>query len=297
MTQLQPKYPISNLLQGLAQTNSCNCKHNYAGSGSIYYSVERIWKISNGISRMRYRDKKKSNFVKRRMEQCCISSAEKMGVIANVNSSEEEFGYLVNNYAGWKVRRLAENDEAEMKSVAQVQAQAFHVPVLLFDDIFFQFFQAEVLSGLLYRLRKSPPDRYASLVAEAVGDETETRLVGVVDVTVQRDESVLGHFSGAEEYLYISGIAVLNSFRRRKVATALLKACDVLSHLWGYKYMALRAYEDDLGARKLYANAGYSIVSGDPHWMTSWVGKRRRVLMAKTSPYYSPQGFHRPVLE
>lgn len=65
------------------------------------------------------------------------------------------------------------------------------------------------------------------------------------------------------------------------MATALLKACDKLSILWRFDYLVLRAYEDDLGARKLYSNAGYRVVSGDPAWMTTWIGRRRRVLMIK----------------
>lgn len=76
----------------------------------------------------------------------------------------------------------------------------------------------------------------------------------------------------------------LNMFcRRKKIATSLLKACDVLSETWGFQYLTLRAYEDDLGAQKLYASAGYKVVSGDPPWMTTWIGKRRRVLMIKCS--------------
>lgn len=63
----------------------------------------------------------------------------------------------------------------------------------------------------------------------------------------------------------------------------LLKACDLLSVLWGFEYLALRAYEDDFGARKLYTNAGYRVVSGDPQWMTTWIGRKRRVLMIKRS--------------
>ncbi|KAK3003166.1 hypothetical protein RJ639_019851 [Escallonia herrerae] len=176
---------------------------------------------------------------------------------------------------GWQVRRMIEK-EAEMRKVAQVQAEAFHEPVIFFNDLFFQFFQAEVLSGLFYRLRKSPPDRYACLLAEpASGSPQEPRqeLVGVVDVTVLRDEAVLQHLLGVNEYLYV----------RQKVASALLKGCDVLSVRWGYHYLALRAYEDDWGARKLYTNAGYRIVSGDPPWMTTWIGRRRRILMIKRS--------------
>lgn len=70
--------------------------------------------------------------------------------------------------------------------------------------------------------------------------------------------------------------------RRQKVGSVLLKACDVLSNLWGFKYLVLRAYEDDVGARRLYTKAGYRVVSSDPQWMT-WIGRKRRVLMIKES--------------
>ncbi|GMH00355.1 hypothetical protein Nepgr_002194 [Nepenthes gracilis] len=184
---------------------------------------------------------------------------------------------------GWKVRRMVEEDR-EIRKVSQIQAEAFHVKTSLFNDLFFQFFQAEVLSGLLYRLRNSPPDRYACLVAEAATgdsspDSRPPELVGVVDVTVLREKGVLEHLQGAEEYLYVSGIAVSHNYRRRKIATVLLKACERISILWGYKYLVLRAYEDDLGARALYMNAGFQVVSGDPFWVAwcySQLWARRR---------------------
>jgi hypothetical protein len=65
--------------------------------------------------------------------QSSASSAEKVGSV----------GYLVNE-CGWKVRRLVETAD-EMRMVAQVQAEAFHVPVALFNDFFFQFFQVSPL--------------------------------------------------------------------------------------------------------------------------------------------------------
>ncbi|KAG2664237.1 hypothetical protein I3760_16G071500 [Carya illinoinensis] len=184
---------------------------------------------------------------------CSTSSADQeVGLVGNGNSAinaEGKSRYLVDEY-GWKVRRLVVKED-EMRKAAQVQAEAFHEPVALFNDFFFEFFQ---------------------------------QLVGIVDVTVLRDKAVLEHLpAGAEEYLYVSGIAVLKEFRRQKIATVLLKACDVLSTLWGFKYLALRAYEDDLGARKLYASAGYQVVSGDPPWMSTWIGRKRRILMIKTS--------------
>ncbi|GFP86764.1 hypothetical protein PHJA_000820200 [Phtheirospermum japonicum] len=119
-------------------------------------------------------------------------------------------GYLISDVK-WQVRRMVETED-EMKQVANVQAEAFHEPVFLFDDLFFDFFKAEVLSGLLYRLRNSSPNRYACLVAEPKSDSQESNkeLVGVVDVTVQMEGSVLEHLPGVQEYLYVSGIAVFN---------------------------------------------------------------------------------------
>lgn len=60
-------------------------------------------------------------------------------------------------------------------------------------------------------------NRYACLVAEPRNEVQESRkeLAGVVDATVLREDSVLQHLLGAKEYLYVSGIAVLNKFRFR----------------------------------------------------------------------------------
>ena len=153
--------------------------------------------------------------------------------------------------------------------------------------------QAEVLAALIYKLRNSPPDRYACLVAEEADEPSQSqapfeKIIGVVDCTVQDEGDILRNLQGVQEYFYVSGIAVLPSFRRRKVGTALLKACEVLALEWRQRFMALRAYEDDSSARGLYAKAGYRVVSRDPEWVT-WVGRRRRVLMVKDLPVHDAQ--------
>ncbi|XP_010534101.1 PREDICTED: uncharacterized protein LOC104809733 [Tarenaya hassleriana] len=210
----------------------------------------------------------------------CLSTESVTGL---TRSAETDLRYVVSEH-GWGVRRLAKEDEEEMRKVSLVQAEAFHNPVALFDDFFFLFFQAEVLSVLLYKLKNSPPDRYACLVAEAERDESEGSdsgrgIVGVVDVTAMRDASVLRHFPDVDEYLYVSGLAVSKSQRRRKVGSTLLKGCDVVREKWGMKLMALRAYEDDRAARKLYANAGYRVIEADPPWFSTWLGRKRRLLI------------------
>ncbi|CAH9126276.1 unnamed protein product [Cuscuta epithymum] len=199
-------------------------------------------------------------------------------------SRQESSGFLVRDHEyGWEVRKMVQSED-EIREVAEVQAEAFYEPAFFFNALFFHFFKAEVLSGLLYRLKNSPPQRYACLVAQRWKDMGEIKaVVGVVDVTVFRDRNVLRHLEGAHDYLYISGIAVLRKFRRQKVATALLKACEMIANQWGFEYLVLMAYEEDLGAQTLYTNVGYKVVSKDPPWLTSWIGRRRRVLMVKRS--------------
>ncbi|CAM0949916.1 unnamed protein product [Alopecurus aequalis] len=229
----------------------------------------------------------KKTLLARRGRLPCLPTKEEVGA---VGSAEER--YLARE-GGWGVRRMGRVGE-EMRRVALVQAEAFHVPVALFDDFFFNFFKAEVLSALIYKLRNSPPDRYACLVAEEADAATQLfqapfeKIIGVVDCTVQDEGDILNNLQGVQEYFYVSGIAVLPSFRRRKVGTALLKACEVLALAWKQRFMALRAYEDDSSARGLYSKAGYRVVSRDPGWVT-WVGRRRRVLMIKDLPIHDPQ--------
>jgi len=70
---------------------------------------------------------------------------------------KQQFEYLACEY-GWRVRKLFENAE-EIRKASQVQAEAFHVPISIFNDLFFQFFQVLLLSFsfffLLFQSNKS----------------------------------------------------------------------------------------------------------------------------------------------
>lgn len=53
-------------------------------------------------------------------------------------------------------------------------------------------------------------------MAEKAGEadtSSSSSVVGVVDITVQTENSVLRHFPGEEEYLYVSGLAVSKAQR------------------------------------------------------------------------------------
>lgn len=75
------------------------------------------------------------------------SSAEEVSFVGSGKfgiDSKGEFKYLVSEY-GWKIRSLFRNGD-EVRKAAQVQAEAFHEPVFLFNDLFFQFFQVNFLN-------------------------------------------------------------------------------------------------------------------------------------------------------
>lgn len=124
---------------------------------------------------------------------------------------------------------------------------------------------------------KTEEQGYAVLVAEPstyYSFDFGKHLVGAVDIIVQKDD-VLQHLPEAEEYVYILGNAVLKNFRIYKVATTLLKACDELAKLWGFKYLVVKAHPDDFD---LYLDAGYEVIPCDP---LSRNGKKNEVLMVK----------------
>eukprot|EP00250_Pteridium_aquilinum_P002805 c13028_g1_i1 orf=386-1006(+) len=147
----------------------------------------------------------------------------------------------------------------------------------------FCFDQGEVLSSLLHKIRHASPKRFACLVAVPDCPQNEqNKVVGVVDAAAMADQHVLRCLPGAvDEYLYLSGMAVDSNYRRQKVATVLLEACDLTAMEWGFEYLVLQAYEDDRAARLLYARAGYTIISMDPLWLSQWLGRRRRLILAK----------------
>jgi hypothetical protein len=91
------------------------------------------------------------------MLQCCSTSSSssseqlyfadqkvKLEIENDSENMKQKFDFLVCEY-GWRIRRLIMNAD-EIKMAADVQAEAFHVPVALFNNLFFQFFKVLLLS-------------------------------------------------------------------------------------------------------------------------------------------------------
>ncbi|CAI5975131.1 unnamed protein product [Closterium sp. NIES-64] len=218
----------------------------------------------------------------------------------------------------WRVRMAARE---EMKAVADLQAEVFHdpppAPLSALNAFFLDMFKAELYDNLLHKLKYSPPDRHCILVAQhstqpfppphptteppagetskrpspastsaAAAVATAVEVVGVVDLTALDDRSVLKHLSGAQDYLYLSGMAVHASLRRESIASVLLGAVEQLSLRWGFEYIVLHVHEDNIAARRLYQKAGYLAIDCDSRWTSTLLGMRRRVLLAKRTNGY-----------
>ncbi|CAD7698315.1 unnamed protein product [Ostreobium quekettii] len=156
----------------------------------------------------------------------------------------------------WTIRSMRRQ---EAKTVAILQAQAFHTPAAIkpLDGLLYFLFQAEVLDSLLVKLHYNPSDMFAVLVAESpLG-----AILGVVEVSVQSDPAVLGRMPDATSYAYVSSMAVQPADRRRGLGSALLSAAEAVAEGWGEGPLALHVYSDNEGAVRLYAGAGYREVA------------------------------------
>lgn len=103
------------------------------------------------LCKMSFTNQRRTFEKKRGLIHCCSSSTSTSAdqqlntpadykLDSRINEDEKlQFGYLVRD-VNWQVRRMLETEE-EMREVANVQAEAFHDPVFLFDDLFFDFFK------------------------------------------------------------------------------------------------------------------------------------------------------------
>lgn len=98
---------------------------------------------------------RRTRFKKSGQVHCCTTSSasssdQQLDLKLHANGLYENkkalSGYLVSD-TNWRVRKMMENEE-EMRSVAEVQAEAFHEPVFLFDDLFFNFFKVIIIKNL-----------------------------------------------------------------------------------------------------------------------------------------------------
>ena len=127
---------------------------------------------------------------------------------------------------------------------------------------------------------------------------SEGRIVGVTEVSWQTDAEVvdrLGECGAVPKrgggpphptsgfYPYLSCMAVLPAWRRKRVASALIAEAEREAERWGFRYIALHVYAKNDRARELYSRCGYEVVEVDP-WWRNFPDERRELRVKWLNP-------------
>lgn len=141
-------------------------------------------------------------------------------------------------------------------------------------QLVYPFIRLGIQEDLKQRLRANSP-RYTCLAA-VLAPAGEANIAGTIEIALRTPWPWQGDRHG-----YISNLAVGQGFRRRGIATALLKSCEQVSRQWQIDELRLHVMEDNPAARALYRNAGFSTLQAEDS-PASWIGlQARRLLLHK----------------
>lgn len=145
----------------------------------------------------------------------------------------------------------------------------------------YPFIRLGIYEDLKQRLKAQSP-RYACLTAIAIPTAGSTptngeAIAGTVEASLRQPWPWQG-----DRHVYISNLAVDQTFRRQGIALTLLRSCEQVAQRWSICELHLHVMEDNLAARALYRKAGFSVVQTEDS-PASWLGlQARRLLMRKT---------------
>lgn len=197
--------------------------------------------------------------------------------------AHESFTYVSTNNR-WHIRSVDKTSPQEIARIVALQTEGFYEkhPFSPLDQLFRQFFEAEVLAEMMKKVQFNPVDRFVLLVVEDV-DREDAEIVGAMEISWIDIQHVLDELNepGVTAVPYLASMAVDPSFRRSGAATALLEAAESLACLvWEEPRAVLHVYQDNEPAIELYKRRGYEIVFADAGWWKR-LGARPRFLMRK----------------
>ncbi|PSR16598.1 N-acetyltransferase [filamentous cyanobacterium CCP3] len=142
----------------------------------------------------------------------------------------------------------------------------------------YPFIRLGIQEDLKQRLKAQSP-RYACLMAMSSAGATpldEAAIAGTIEASLRQPWPWQG-----DRHIYISNLAVGQSFRRQGIASALLQSCEQLAQQWRIYELRLHVMEDNLAAQALYGKAGFKVLQTEDT-PASWVGlQARRLLLGK----------------
>ncbi|MEB3290476.1 MAG: GNAT family N-acetyltransferase [Leptolyngbya sp.] len=113
-------------------------------------------------------------------------------------------------------------------------------------------------------------------------------IVGTVEMTQRQ---TWPWQSSGGRYVYISNLAVSQTWRRRGFAAQLLAACETLALTWQFDHLYLHVMEDNPGAQRLYRRLGFEVSQAE-EGLAVWLGLQPRRLLLKKRVAAPPPSVH-----
>lgn len=132
-----------------------------------------------------------------------------------------------------------------------------------------------IQEDLRSRLRSASP-HYSCFVV--VDRERSDYLVGTVEVAVRNENP---WSPKANQYVYLSNLAVRSEYRRQGIALKMLVKCDAVVRKWGFQSVYLHVLETNHSARQLYWKLGYRLQEAQSGFTSLLFGQPRRLFLKK----------------
>ena len=139
----------------------------------------------------------------------------------------------------------------ELTGVAQIIAESFHSQKGLWG-LLFPLLRLGIYEDLRHRLASSAP-HHICLVAVDTNENESNNLVGSVELGVRFSDPWT---QTGKSFPYLSNLAVNPKYRRRGVASNLLRSCDRVALAWGFQDLYVPVLENNHQARPRYFKQG-----------------------------------------
>ncbi len=133
-----------------------------------------------------------------------------------------------------------------------------------------------IYEDLRHRLA-SPAPHHVCLVAIDTTPGANNALVGTVEIALRFNDWTQINKS----FPYLSNLAVHPQYRRQGAASVLLKACEQITHDWGFQDLYLHVLENNSQARQLYFKQGYRVHKVESTWQNFIWRNSRQILLHK----------------
>ncbi|MEM7727500.1 MAG: GNAT family N-acetyltransferase [Cyanobacteria bacterium P01_A01_bin.45] len=165
---------------------------------------------------------------------------------------------------------------SDLRIVAQMIAESFHSQNGWWG-IFFPLLRLGIYEDLKHRFA-SPSPHHICLVAVDTQAKTLQNIVGTVELNLRFSDPWM---LPKKTFPYLSNLAVHPLYRRKGVASSLLKSCEKVSMAWGFEDIYLHVLENNCKARQLYFKSGYRVQNLEFNWNNFLLRRSQQIFLHK----------------